>query len=509
MITEVFLNSCFSLILNKSQKVKKDRTIYKDVLDILDFNVKNKSIDIPAIVQTKFDCLKKICEMKLEDRDIENIIDSLSFSEKYKPMLDFLNSKVTEELHLENMLDHIRQVRMRKKLNSLFTNYDQLNGFITSLEGGTFDSIDDLIMDYENIIKTLYTTMQQHNRGIAIESSASLDLSKDSYDSVLKLILEKYSRKNAISTGYEIFDDQIFNGGFEPSRVYIFGGSSGSGKSTIMNNFIVNSAIKPKTPNPTKPDQKNVYVYITLENTIEESLLRTYMPLYNKKISQVLAEISDGIDIGVKLTQEFEKTNSTVIMKYFPAKSISSLDIMAVLDDINAEYGIGCIKGLYIDYLDLLRTDTKYDIYRLELGDITLSLKSLAVEYNIPVITGTQLGRGAYKTQNSNELNLDQISESIKKVEHADFVAMLTLDPSDGTTVHLKVGKNRSGKTNIALDFKVDFSCYKFINGHVISNAKKQTDVSTLDEKLVEIPDISKKISSKEIKEFSSLLSKG
>ena len=165
-------------------------------------------------------------------------------------------------------------------------------------------------------------------------------------------------------------------------------------------------------------------------------------------------------------------------MKYFPATTISAFDLMAVLDDVIEEQGKDSIAGLYIDYLDLLKTDTRYDIYRLELGHITLSLKTLAVQYNIPVITGTQLGRSAYKISESKDLGVDQISESIKKVEHADFVGLLAKDPVDNDLVHGKIGKNRSGKSNLSLDFKVDFSRFKFINVVPAANREK-SDVTT------------------------------
>jgi replicative DNA helicase len=59
---------------------------------------------------------------------------------------------------------------------------------------------------------------------------------------------------------------------------------------------------------------------------------------------------------------------------------------MGIVDNVIDEYGQESIQGLYVDYLDLLKTDTKYDLYRMELGYITLSLKTLAVEYNIPVL---------------------------------------------------------------------------------------------------------------------------
>lgn len=485
MLTEIFLNSCYSVCLNEKAKVKKDKALFRDILDVLIFYEEKKAIEIPVIIQTKFDCLKKICEMKVDDKEIDNILDSLSFGEKFKSLSDFILLKRTEAIKDSTTVDHVRQIRLRKKLNSLFKNYDQLSNFIESLNSGTFDSIDDVVLDYEQIIKVLYSTMMQESRGVAIEASASLDLKKDNYTSVLDLILKKYERKNSISTGFSIFDIDVLNGGFEPSRTYIFGGASGSGKSTLLNNFIVNSASNSMNIDNNQCDEWKVYIYITLENTIEESLLRTYQPLFSKTTPQVISEIKSGIDIKDKILQEISKTKSTIVMKYFPAMSISTLDIMAVMDEVLSEYGPNSIKGVYIDYLDLLRTDTKFDLYRLELGQITLSLKVMAVEYNVPIITATQLGRSAYRIDSSHELNLDQISESIKKVEHSDFVALLSKDRNEDNLVHLKVAKNRSGKSDVAIDFRVDFSRFKFLNGTKVEFKKDQPPKAKIEQKSI------------------------
>ena len=67
------------------------------------------------------------------------------------------------------------------------------------------------------------------------------------------------------------------------------------------------------------------------------------------------------------------------------------------------------------------------------------------------------------------------ISESIKKVEHADFVGLLAKDPVDENLVHGKVGKNRSGKSNVAIDFKVDFSRFKYVSANTVA-IRKESD---------------------------------
>ena len=51
------------------------------------------------------------------------------------------------------------------------------------------------------------------------------------------------SGKNSVSTGY-VELDKYMNGGFEPTRLYIYGGSSGDGKSVLLTNFLKNAVEK-------------------------------------------------------------------------------------------------------------------------------------------------------------------------------------------------------------------------------------------------------------------------
>jgi replicative DNA helicase len=482
MITESFLNSCFTLLLNKTSKVKRTKALYKEILDVLAFSEKKETLDIPITVQSKLDCLKKIAQLYLEDKTTENILDSISFSENFRQHKDFLDVKVNEAIHEHDFQDIIKQIRLRTKINALFENYDDLSKVLESIKDGSFDSIDDLIEDYEITIKRLYSNMMESNRSISIEAAASLDLVKDDYDHVVEMIRKKYDRSNTTPTGFPYIDTRVLNGGYEPSRLYVYGGGSGAGKSTILNNTIYKSALTPLSLESDKKFKQGeisrVYIYVSLENTIEEALMRTYQPLFDKRVIDMLGDIGQKINIKKRITDELAKSGSTIIMKYFPAMSIGALDLMAVLDDAIEEYGKDAIAGLYIDYLDLLKTDTKYDLYRIELGHITLALKTLAVEYNIPVITASQLTRNVYRIDDSHKLSLDMMSESIKKVEHADFVMLLAKDPVDDTVVHGKVGKNRSGKANISLDFKVDFERFKFVSVETKANKQKADDTT-------------------------------
>lgn len=445
----------------------------------MDFSEHRDTYEIPVDIKSKLDCLRKISQMLLDDRTVSSIRDSISLSEKFKEHMSLLDIKTTEDISEPAFQDYVRQVRIRKKISALFKNYDDLNRVLETIKDGTFDSIDDLVEDYEVTIKTLYSNMMESQRSVTIEAAASLDLVEDSYDHVLEMIRKKYERTSKTPTGFPLLDNKILLGGYEPSRLYIWGGGSGAGKSTMLNNTIYKSATIDPVQDTTIAQKfvpgeiTRVYIYVTMENTIEESLMRTYQPMFNKTTTQMLSDVASGVDIKKLMNEKLAKRGSTIRMHYFPAMSISTLDLMGVVDDAIDKYGKESIAGLYIDYLDLLKTDMKYDMYRLELGHITLSLKTLAVQYNIPVITGSQLGRRVYSIQASNELNLDQMSESIKKVEHADFVALLAKDGSDNGVVHGKIGKNRAGESNINVDFSVDFSRFKFTGVEQCANKEK------------------------------------
>jgi len=484
MITEGFINSCFSIILCKSCSIRKDKSLYRDIKEIVEFSETKKTIEIPVVVQSKVDCLKSICKLKLDGREDDNLIDSVMASKKFEHLTNFIELKISEIISDTVMSDNMMQVRLRRKLNNLFKNVDDIEGLLTTVKNGNFDSIDDVVINYEKIVKSLYTSMMVEQKAVLVESAASLDLRKDDFAAVTQKIKDKYERLNTTPTGYSVFDNEILSGGFEPSRLYVFGGGSGSGKSTILNNFIDNAATMDltQTMSPLEQDiinkeKTNVYIYVTMENTIEESFLRTYQDIFQKRSIEVLQDISNGINLKEEILKKLDKTNSTIIMKYFKPKSISCIDLMMVVDDVILEYGREAIRGLYVDYLDLLMTDSPNELYRIELGDITLGLKTIAVEYNIPVITLTQLGRSVYRVEQAFQLNLDQMGESIKKVEHADFIALLIKDQFTDGLVHLKVAKNRSGKANISAEFQVNFEWFKFLRGNKISNENKSDGV--------------------------------
>jgi replicative DNA helicase len=481
MITEQFINSCFHLILSKTPNdnlIQSDKKIFSDMLNTLKVYENKKQIEIPINIQNKYDCLKKICELKVNKGETtEYAVDNVFLSDKFLDLKDYIETTREEELDNEQIDDILKQIRVRVKISQLFySNYDAMNDFFTNVKSGNFDSSDDLLKAYESFIKEQHMLIMEFDRNDNSKKSSNLSICEDVCDDITTSIKLKYDKKNKLPTGYSIFDDLIFYGGFDPGRLYMFAGGSGAGKSTLLLNLISNVADTYARKNLIEQKEEgidNVVIYVTMENPIDESVFRLYMSIKNRNQDEALEDIDSGINVREEVSNYFKNGRTNVLLKFYPAYSIGCFELMSILDDAIAKYGKNKIKGLYLDYLDLLISHKQNELYRLELSYIAATLKIIANHYNIPIITATQLNRSIYTIISPDELNLSQMSEAIKKVEHADFVLLMGQDKFEPDLIHAKVGKNRCGKNGVPLGFKFDFERYKLLNCYKNNNTTK------------------------------------
>lgn len=475
MLNDQFINACFRFIYNE----RSENKYIVIILEILKIFLSNKDIEIPIEIKNKLDCLKKSAELRLKGKSIDYIYDSIFSVNKFKEMKEYVQELCSNELSENDESKIIDQIILRRKISHLLeNNYDKMQDFVSRFRSGNFDSADDLIESYESFIREQNSKIAEIERNSS--KNRSLDVLFDGWDEITKEIVAKYDRNNKIPTGFSIFDDCIFYGGFDKGRLYMFGGGSGAGKSTLLINLMRGAAESYRLRNlfnKKNRDLENILVYITLENTIDETIFRLYMSITNKTAEESLEDIKkSGTDIKKVVGDFFLDGNTNIIMKYYPAFTIGAFDIMNIIDETAQKYGKSKIRAVYIDYMDLLISHRAHELYRLELSHIASTLKILANHYSIPVITGTQLNRNIYTISGSDELNLSQISEAIKKAEHSDFVLLMGLDINDPNLVHAKVGKNRCGKNNVRLIMRYDFSRYQLLSCSFDTESKNKKE---------------------------------
>ena len=133
----------------------------------------------------------------------------------------------------------------------------------------------------------------------------------------------------------------------------------------------------------------------------------------------------------------------------------------------NSEKGLSLVV---IDYLQLISGGKNYGANRQqEVSDISRSLKTLAMELNIPIIALAQLSRAVEGREDKRPLMSD-LRESGSIEQDADIVSFLYRDDyynkearnEDNTSiVELIIGKHRNGPTaTIELLFKKNTSTF-------------------------------------------------
>ena len=218
----------------------------------------------------------------------------------------------------------------------------------------------------------------------SIGSEETFSLSNDVFQTVVSDALDRLKDRNRIFvTGIRRWNT-ILSPGYMSKRLYTYLAFPGGGKSQILLKSALdirkyNTFVKPKNP-----DKRPAVLFITMENSIEETVERIFNmtassdDIRNFTTRQVIKKLkSEG---GLALT---DKNNIDIIIRYFDNRSIDTNDLYGIIQDLEDE-GIEVVT-LILDYLKRIRPAEKGLSEKEELKNITNELKSLANYFDIPV----------------------------------------------------------------------------------------------------------------------------
>mgnify|MGYP000539585481 CR=1 FL=1 len=497
MITDSFLNNCYGLILGQKQR-DLDESTYKDMLHYLKSVEKQADtgpIEIPITMQTKFDLLMYLVQLKVFNGSFMEFLSAIQHSEIYKQHADFVDLKMSEKMSSQDQTAHEEHIHKLAQFCNINSHYGKFIDILDHIRDGTFEDIECLTSAWTDLIKTAASDVAEHEMKTRGQLVSSFNTSDDNCDDIIREIRKKYSKANVVPSGIPELDTGFLNGGFQPSRLYFYAGTSGIGKSLILLNMAMRGAMSkkpfgffPGIPGMDEPPEE-VYLYITMENYVFETWTRLYCAMFNQTKEEMLATIKNpetsSAEILEGMCSLLRPFNSSIQVEYAPAHSISPITIASLIKKYNQEPERRIVKAVYIDYLDLLQSDHPKEHYRLELGEITSSLKALAGNFEIPIITATQLNREAYKPGKNGVLGSDMMSESIQKLFIADFSVIMSREdagknkadnqPDDQPKkVFLKVDKNRDGKTGLTHVY-FDYPRSRFLTQEECINAFAET----------------------------------
>lgn len=258
-----------------------------------------------------------------------------------------------------------------------------------------------------------------------------------------------------IATGFADFDK--LTSGLHPSELIIIAARPAMGKTAFALNLAVNAAISSKKSvaifNLEMNAEQLMFRMISAQGAVEGNKIKTGKLNSDdwKKVNEAMSELSDA----------------PIYIEDTPGITIG--EIRAKCRRLASQgSGLGLVV---IDYLQLISGGAGYGTNRQqEVSDISRSLKTMAMELEIPVIALAQLSRNVESRENKRPIMSD-LRESGSIEQDADIVAFLYRDDYYNKTQQeennisiseLIVGKHRNGATGtIELLFEKNISCFR------------------------------------------------
>lgn len=255
------------------------------------------------------------------------------------------------------------------------------------------------------------------------------------------------SGKSLTGTPSGYADLDAITGGFQGGNMVIVAARPSMGKSALVTNFAENIALHPENPKPV--------AMFSLEMSESE--------LAQRFVASQASVRGDDLRKGrlkdpKKWQRVLEAANRYASSPLYvdDSSDISMLEVRAKARRLHqqtmAEYGgLGLI---IVDYLQLLRTDSRIDNRVQAVGEVSRSLKILARELNVPVMALSQLSRGLESRggEDGKVPMLSDLRESGQIEQDADLVMFIYRDeyynkenstrPSEADIV---IAKHRNG----------------------------------------------------------------
>lgn len=421
MLGEYFIDLCVSACCSLDQK-EENLQIFESIQFIMDWYKKETpKDDIPIEFMDKFELLRFLSNYRIINKkfNFDTMISKISTG-KFKDLVPTLESMKTE-------LDDSEIFEMRSNILSKRMACDMLTGkkriqvLLTDVEAGNYVDDGEICERWEHEITRSWSKINDVRRIELVNDVASLDLLRDDYSSVERAIRETYNPANIIKTGYKDVDKLFPCGGFEKRRLYVIGGTSGVGKSAFLLNILRNALISDLNIKEQNTED-DLYLYISGENLISESLERGYCIFTGDPHVKMVDNILNNMTFSLKteLKNTLTKFKSNILMEYVKPGVTTSGDILRLVSHARQK---GNLKAIYMDYIDLVHSGRNIEDLRLDIGQVCVDFKGCAVENNVPFITVTQLNRSGYDKE--KEPSLTSMGESMKKVDNADFILYL------------------------------------------------------------------------------------
>lgn len=256
--------------------------------------------------------------------------------------------------------------------------------------------------------------------------------------------------------------NEILNGGFNRGRIYTYLALPGIGKSFTLLNDCMDVSMYNIDVTVRDPNLKPCILYVTHENSQNETMERMFSRFHTRKIEEFSEEELVNAFMELPL-------NRSIPIKsiYRPNHSIDCNDIRQFIDDLAVEgFEVVLLAHDYLKRIKSIENSISKENTYLELGNITNEFKDLAIEYNIPILLASQLNREAFakielavannKADIGKNLGTSQVGESMRIIDNSDYVFGLHKEVDGNTEIEfltMKLLKKREKQKADAISY--------------------------------------------------------
>lgn len=442
----------YSLYPDTSKVSKMDLSNLYKLLKMTD----ERSYEFDVSMYARLELAKKILEARIEkglysfdaimsycniENDVENnkLINNInSFTNLTESEIKYITRAVTDRLQYAFILLYKEII---------------LNEFL-KIDTGEFTSYKEVVAEVKEQCAQLLNDIRKAD---AATMKKSFSLKEGIFEELVTSAVSSITDPGtALVTGVQMLNDML-SPGYMPGRLYIWLGISGSFKSLML----LMSCYWIKKYNKIETTKTPTVLYITTENSIDESIIRLFnMSTTCGDIRQYLPEEVAGMmrDSG-GLTLDDGDTD--IVMQYYNNFEISTGDIYNIVDDLednNRE-----VIAVVVDYIKRIRSISPTIDERIRLANVSNELKDLSVNLKIPVITAQQINRaGNMALDNASETGKEDLARFLGRgniaqcwdiIENSDWCGILNIEVEKSSNIKYltvkEIKKRYKSMTNI------------------------------------------------------------
>lgn len=279
------------------------------------------------------------------------------------------------------------------------------------------------------------------DRAETVELKSLIDHKKE--NSAFNYLL-RLSKKDESTTGvptkYADLDRLIM--GLKPGEMFVLAARPSIGKTSFALNLVRNITMDSK---------RRPVGFFSLEMTAEQ-LSRRLLCTESGYSEQ---DFYEGQIMNNSLSKITAAAHRLCEAKVYidPTPALKIRELRSKAQRMSSLYGI---QVIFVDYLQLMRAETRSDNRQEEVAAISSGIKALAKELNLPIVVLAQLNREVEKSQGRPKLS--HLRESGAIEQDADIVAFLHRErdmrkdnsieaQTKGVAAELIIEKNRNGRT--------------------------------------------------------------